>query len=109
MSKKNFLYVYLLVLLLTIIFLFIDFKISLGIIVGHLFSLINYYLIILRYRDLSKVSAFTIISIIFSTLVLVIPIMLAFLLPDIISWIGVIIGLLVLKMSIIITNIKVGK
>ena len=102
MNKKEFLLDLLIAVILGVIFLFIDSKISLGIIVGYLFSILNFKLIELRYNGLETYNILAVLGSIFSIAVLAIPLVISFLIPNIMSYIGVFIGLMILRTRLII-------
>jgi len=101
-NRKKFFEDFLVSLIIGIIFLFIDNKISIGILVGYGFSIINYKMIEYRYYHLEKVTIFTYIGIFLSIGVLVLPLMISFIFPGLFSWIGVAIGLFINRTRLII-------
>ena len=102
MNKRDLIQDFFAVLILGLLFLFIDFRLSVGLICGFAFAYLNYKLIEHRYNNLDKVSVFTYLGIFLSTFVLMVPLIISFLLPQLLSWAGVLIGLLVIKAGIII-------
>lgn len=102
MSKKSFFSELLLSLLIALVFLLINYKISLGVLLGFTFSFLNYRLIEYRYNHLDTYNSWVVLGALFSTMVLAVPLMISFLLPNIFNYIGVMIGLLVIKVKLII-------
>ena len=86
---------------LIIIFLFVDFKISIGILLGYGFSLLNYKTIEYRYTDIEKKKNYFILLKILSLSLLVIPLLISFLIPTYINFIGTAIGLIIIKLVIV--------
>lgn len=89
-------------LFLAVAFLFINFRISIGIIVGYAFSYLNYKTIEYRYNNLEVVNIFTYLGSLLSVGVLILPLVISFLIPTVLNWIGVVIGLLINKIRLII-------
>lgn len=108
MNKKMFISSFVVALGLIIIFLFIDFKISIGMLLGYGFSLLNYKAIEYRYTDIEKKKRYFVLLKILSTSLLVIPLLISFLIPNYINFIGTAIGLLIIKL-IIIANAFIKK
>lgn len=102
MSKRGFFSELVLSLLIAAIFLLIDYKISLGVLLGFTFSFLNYRLIEYRYNRLEKYNSWVILGALFSTSLLAVPLVISFLLPSIFNYIGVVVGLLVIKVKLII-------
>lgn len=86
----------------SIIFLFINFRFSIGIMAGYLFSILNYKIIEYRYNNVEIVSFLIVFGALISTFVLVVPLIVSFLIPNIMNYIGVIIGLMINRTRIII-------
>lgn len=93
---------------LIIIFLFIDFKISIGILLGFGFSLLNFKVIEYRYTDIEKKKKYFILLKILSSFLLVLPLLISFLIPNYINFIGTAVGLLIIKL-VIVTNAFIKK
>lgn len=106
MNDRNFKVLKLIFMLICIILIFIDYKIGLGIMLGIIFSDINYRFIEYRYRNLNVYSFKQVIGILLSISILIVPVALSFIFPNIFNWIGVAIGLLLSKISIIILSLK---
>ncbi len=102
MNRRDLIQDFFAVLILGLLFLFIDHRISIGILIGFGFSYLNYKLIEYRYNNLDKVNVLTYLGIFLSTFVLIVPLVISFLLPGCISWIGAVIGVLAIKAGIII-------
>ena len=102
MDKKIFISSFVVALGFIIIFLFIDFKISIGVLFGYAFSLLNYKAIEYRYTDIEKKKDYFALLKALSISLLVIPLLISFLLPNIISFIGTAIGLFIIKIIIIV-------
>ena len=102
MSKKPFKIEFLIALLLSIVFILIDKRISLGILLGFLFSFLNYRLIEYRYKNIDTYNVLAILGSLICIALLGIPLLISFLLPNIFSYIGVVIGLLIIKVKLII-------
>lgn len=105
MLKKYFRYALLITLIL--VFLFIDRKISLGILLGYLFFYLNQRFLRFRIDNLlkaSKVSFLTYLASIIGFILLIIPIFISFIYPNIFSWIGVFIGLIYEKIYLYISS-----
>jgi len=102
MDKKKYFEDFCVSLIIGIVFLFIDFRVSSGVIIGYFFSIINYKMIEYRYNHLESVDAFTYISIFLSIGMLALPILISVLLPNLLSWIGVTIGLMINRTRLII-------
>ena len=102
MNKKMFIISFIVVLGLVTIFLFIDFKISIGILFGYGFSLLNYKAIEFRYTDIEKKKRYFILLKILSTSLLVLPLLISFLFPNVFNFIGTAIGLIIIKIIIIV-------
>ena len=102
MNRRDLVLDFFVVVALGFVFLFIDHRISAGIVTGFIFALINYKLIERRYQNLDKVSISTYLGIFLSTFVLIIPLFISVLFPAYLNWIGVLIGLLTIKASIIV-------
>ena len=105
MNRKAFLNEFLIVLLITLVFMFINYKISFGIILGFIFSILNYRYIEYRYKNLDTYDFSFILKTFLSISLLLLPLLISFLFPDILSYVGVMIGLLVIKIGIIIEAI----
>ena len=101
MNKKMFISSFVVALGLIIIFLFVDFKISIGILLGYGFSLLNYKTIEYRYTDIEKKKNYFILLKILSLSLLVIPLLISFLIPTYINFIGTAIGLIIIKLVIV--------
>ena len=83
--------------IIILLFVIVDYKIALGILIGFLFALINKKLLTYRINHLmesKKVSLLARFGGFISILLLSIPLLLSFLYPNILSWIGAFIGLL---------------
>lgn len=102
MRQKRFVSEAIIVLVLALLLLFLDYKISLGVILGFIFSVLNYRLIEYRYMNMDAYNALSILGSLICILLLGIPLLISFLLPNIFSYIGVMIGLLVIKVKLII-------
>lgn len=102
MNKKKFIEDFIIAIVLSIIFLFVDLKISVGIIIGYGFSYLNYKLIEYRYKDLNKYTPGFMIGSIICILVLALPLLASFIYPKLLSWIGVMIGLMIIRTRLII-------
>lgn len=102
MSKRGFFSELVLSLLIAAILLLIDYKISLGVLLGFTFSFLNYRLIEYRYNHLEHYNSWVILGALFSTSLLAVPLVISFLLPNIFNYIGVVVGLLVIKVKLII-------
>ena len=102
MNKKMFVEDFCGALILGLIFLFIDYKIAIGIVVGNIFSFLNYKTIEYRFNNLESVNIFTYLGTFLSIAVLILPLIVSFLIPNIMSWIGVTIGLLINKIRLYI-------
>lgn len=102
MSKKPFKIEFLIALLLSIVFILIDKRISLGILLGFLFSFLNYRLIEYRYKNIDTYNVLAILGSLICIALLGIPLLISFLLPNIFNYIGVVIGLLIIKVKLII-------
>ena len=86
--------------------LFIDFRLTLGVLLGYGGSFLNIKIIEHRYKHLEDVNVFTYLGIYISISALVIPILIGVLLPRYFSWLGVLIGLLLNKVSLIIDAVR---
>lgn len=105
MLKKYFRYA--LLVLLVLVFLFIDRKISLGILLGYIFYHLNQRLLVFRVDSLlkaNKVSFLTYLGSISGFILLIIPILISFIYPNIFNWIGVFIGLIYEKLYLYISS-----
>ena len=102
MRQKKFISEAIISLVLTLLFLFLDYKISLGIVLGFIFSILNYRLIEYRYQNLDSYNIWVVIGSLICILLLGIPLLISFLLSNIFSYIGVMIGLLIIKVKLII-------
>lgn len=102
MRQKRFVSEALIVVLLALLFLFLDYKISLGIILGFIFSMLNYRLIEYRYKNMDTYNIWSILGSLICILILGVPLLISFLLPNIFNYIGVMIGLLIIKTKLII-------
>lgn len=85
-----------------LVLLFIDYRYSTGILFGFLCSYVNYRMIEHRYRHLNEKSRLIFLRILLSTSVLYVPLLLSFLFPQYMNWLAALIGLLVIKGSIVI-------
>lgn len=102
MNKKKFIEDLLIAIVISLIFLFIDYKISIGVLVGYGFSYLNYKLIEYRYNHLESYNASFFLGTLVCILVLAIPLIISFLIPSVLNWIGVMIGLLIIRTRLII-------
>ena len=102
MNKRKYLENSLIVLILSIILLFLDYKISIGVVVGYLFSILNYKFIEYRYNNLETYSPLFFVGSFVSIMILAIPLVLSFIYPNFMSYIGVVIGLMILRTRLII-------
>ena len=102
MSKKVYLISGILVAIISVIFLFFDWKISTGTILGFLFSMGNLEIITRSYSKLGEVVPKDFVLWQFVRfLLLVVPLLLSFLLPNVFHYIGVVIGLTVYRLAMI--------
>ena len=102
MGKKPLKVEFLIALLLSILFIFMDKKISLGILLGFLFSFLNYRLIEYRYTNLDTYNVLAVLGSLICITLLGIPLLISFLLPNVFNYVGVMIGLLIIKVKLII-------
>ena len=102
MNKRKYLENSLIVLVLSIILLFLDYKISIGVVVGYLFSILNYKFIEYRYNNLETYSPLFFVGSFVSIMILAIPLVLSFIYPNFMSYIGVVIGLMILRTRFIV-------
>ena len=102
MNKKMLMIDMLIAIGAALIFLFIDFRFSTGILFGFFCSWVNYKMIEHRYRDLGEKSRLIFIRIMLSTTVLYVPLLLSFLFPQYMNWVAALAGLLLIKTGIVI-------
>ena len=102
MNKRKYLEDSLIVLVLSIILLFADYKLSIGIVFGFLFSILNFKIIEYRYNHLETYGPLFFIGSLVSIMVLAIPLVLSFIYPSFMNYIGVVIGLMILRIRLII-------
>lgn len=102
MNKKKFIEDFVIAIILSIIFLFVDYKISVGVIVGYMFAYLNYKLIEYRYKDLTRYTPGFMIGSILCILVLALPLLMSFIYPNLMSWIGVVMGLMIIRTRLIL-------
>lgn len=105
MNKRKYIEDLLIAVIISIIFLFIDYKISIGVLVGYLFACLNFKLIEYRYNHLETYNVWFIIGTIIGIGILALPLLLSVLYPSFMSWIGVFIGLMIIRTRIIIEAI----
>lgn len=87
---------------ISLIFLFIDHRVSVGLLFGFLCSVLNYKLIEFRYSRMKKYSRWIYLGIFAGILILTLPLLFSFLFPDVMNWIGALAGLLAVKISLYI-------
>ena len=83
-----------------IIFLFFDFRVTLGVLLGYAFSLLHQRFLEYRMDAVLKnreVTSWTYFGNILSLLLLAVPLLIPFLLPQVFHWAGALIGLLYRK------------
>ena len=100
MSKRVFLGASIAVIGISLIFLFIDHRVSVGLLFGFLCSVLNYKLIEFRYKRMMKYSKWIYLGIFAGVLILVIPLFVSILFPDVMNWIGAFIGLMSIKIGL---------
>ncbi len=97
------------IFVLTLLF---DYRISLGLLLGVLFSYLQVKLITVRADGIlrrRKAGFLVFLSSILSVAAMAIPLLITFLLPDIFSWIGTFIGMIYGKMYLYISAFIGGK
>ena len=95
-----------------VIFLFFDFRISLGMLLGALFSFLQMKLITVRTDGIlrrRKAGFLVFLSSFLSVAAMAIPLAITFLLPEVFSWIGTFIGMIFGKMFLYISAFIGGK
>ncbi len=94
-----------LILFLSLLFLFIDHRLTLGVLLGYPFSVIHLWLINKRYRslDAERPSSFIVFGGSYlGIFLLVIPLVIAVLLPQYFNFIGVLIALMMNRIVMIV-------
>lgn len=107
--QKQWIRSFILATILSLLSCLVDFRIGVGIMLGSVFSILNFIMVVfafskvMDYRSTSKLSVFT--SFLFRMIVLAIPLALGIFLPNLVNIYGAVAGILLNKIVMYIDSI----